>query len=88
MKKVIATILATTALSVASLVHAGSAQEISTMKGSMMDKIGVVSVTGVTSLDELNMALAMKASEAGAMYYSVSSFNGNNKLSGSATLYR
>lgn len=48
----------------------------------------MVSVSGVTSLDELNMALAMKASEAGATYYSVSSVRGNNKLSGSATLYR
>lgn len=88
MKKVLTTVLTTMTLTLATLAHADSVQEISKMKGSMMEKTGVVSVSGVTSLDELNMALAMKASEAGATYYSVTSVRGNNKLSGSATLYR
>lgn len=89
MKKVLTTVLATMTLTLATFAHADNVQEISKMKGAMMEKIGMVSVSGVTSLDELNMALAMKASEAGgATYYSVSSVRGNNKLSGSATLYR
>lgn len=88
MTKVLSTALAAIVLSVASLAHAGNIHEINAMKGDMMEKTGVVSVSGLTSLDELNMALAIKASEAGATHYSVTSVRGNNKLSGSATLYR
>ncbi|STL59327.1 protein [Escherichia coli] len=51
-------------------------------------KIGVVSSGGFTTLDDLVASLDMKAADAGATHYRITSATGMNKLSGTAVLYR
>jgi hypothetical protein len=53
-----------------------------------MNKIGVVSAEGATTLDGLEAKLAEKAEAAGATGYSITSANTNNKLSGTAVIYK
>ncbi|MDH8462785.1 DUF1471 domain-containing protein, partial [Klebsiella pneumoniae] len=53
-----------------------------------MNKIGVVSAQGATTLDGLEAKLAAKAEAAGATGYSITSANTNNKLSGTAVIYK
>ena len=53
-----------------------------------MNKIGVVSAEGATTLDGLEAKLAEKAAAAGASGYTITSTNGNNKLSGTAVIYK
>ena len=57
-------------------------------KAVSLQKIGVVSSGGAATLDELDTSLAMKAAEAGASHYRITSASGMNKLSGTAVLYR
>lgn len=52
-----------------------------------LNKVGVVSVTGATTLDGLEARLAAKAEAAGAKAYSITSANTNNKISGTAVIY-
>jgi hypothetical protein len=53
-----------------------------------MNKIGVVSAEGATTLDGLEAKLAAKADAAGATGYSITSANTNNKVSGTAVIYK
>ena len=53
-----------------------------------MNKIGVVSAEGATMLDGLEAKLAEKAAAAGASGYSITSANNNNKMSGTAVIYK
>jgi hypothetical protein len=53
-----------------------------------LQKIGVVSSGGFTTLDDLVASLDMKAADAGATHYRITSATGMNKLSGTAVLYR
>jgi hypothetical protein len=53
-----------------------------------MNKIGVVSADGATTLDGLEAKLAEKAAAAGASGYTITSANTNNKLSGTAVIYK
>jgi hypothetical protein len=53
-----------------------------------MNKIGVVSAEGATTLDGLEAKLAEKAEAAGASGYTITSANTNNKLSGTAVIYK
>lgn len=52
-----------------------------------MNKIGVVSADGA-STDALEAKLAEKAAAAGASGYSITSATNNNKLSGTAVIYK
>ncbi|PLO21289.1 hypothetical protein CWN72_19795, partial [Klebsiella pneumoniae] len=47
-----------------------------------------VSAQGATTLDGLEAKLASKAEAAGATGYSITSANTNNKLSGTAVIYK
>ncbi|HGA5462131.1 TPA: YdgH/BhsA/McbA-like domain containing protein [Salmonella enterica subsp. diarizonae serovar 50:k:z35] len=88
MKKINTIIFAAFALTCTSLAYASSATEISPQQGTSLEKTGVISAAGFTTLDDLNDALAMKALESGATHYSVTGVIGHNKLSGTANLYR
>ncbi|KHG49820.1 PF07338 family protein [Enterobacter hormaechei subsp. xiangfangensis] len=46
------------------------------------------SAEGATTLDGLEAKLAEKAAAAGASGYTITSTNGNNKLSGTAVIYK
>lgn len=52
------------------------------------EEIGHVSVSGLTTLDEVTEALSKKAEEQGADAFKVISAGGNNKQHGSAVIYK
>ncbi|AFJ47687.1 multiple stress resistance protein BhsA [Shimwellia blattae] len=51
-------------------------------------KIGVVSASGATNLDQLQSELAAKAAKAGASSYEITSASGNNLMHGTAVIYK
>ncbi|MGG5838658.1 MULTISPECIES: DUF1471 family protein YbiJ [Enterobacteriaceae] len=65
-----------------------AAQSVTPAQAHNMNKIGVVSAEGATTLDGLEAQLAEKASAAGASGYTITSANTNNKLSGTAVIYK
>ncbi|MBC8944784.1 MULTISPECIES: multiple stress resistance protein BhsA [Xenorhabdus] len=52
------------------------------------EKIGVVSVTGAETLDNLTEELSKKADKAGAAYFRIISATGHDKLHGVAEIYK
>ncbi|MDX7990225.1 DUF1471 domain-containing protein [Xenorhabdus sp. Reich] len=62
-----------------------AATEVQVAKG---DKIGVVSVTGAATLDNLTEELSKKADKEGAAYFRVVSAYGQNQLGGVAEIYK
>jgi len=52
------------------------------------EEIGHVSVSGLSTLDEVTEALSKKAEEEGADAFKVISAGGNNKQHGSAIIYK
>ena len=64
-----------------------AAQSVTPAQAQSMNKIGVVSAEGATTLDGLEAKLAEKAAAAGATAYSITSANTNNKLAGTAVIY-
>ncbi|MCG7779696.1 DUF1471 family protein YbiJ [Lelliottia amnigena] len=65
-----------------------AAQSVTEAQAQNMNKMGVVSAEGATTLDGLEAKLAAKASAAGASGYNITSANTNNKLSGTAVIYQ
>lgn len=65
-----------------------AAESVTAAQANSMSKIGVVSAEGATTLDGLEARLAAKAEEAGATGYTITSANTNNKLSGTAVIYK
>ena len=65
-----------------------AAQAVNPAQAQGMNKIGVVSADGATTLDGLEAQLAKKAADAGATGYSITSANTSNKLSGTAVIYK
>lgn len=73
-------------LSLFTINSAFSAQVISSDTGKV--KIGVVSASGATTLDELVAKLAGQADKEGASSFKVLSTTGKNKLHGVAEIYK
>jgi len=65
-----------------------AAESLTAAQANSMNKIGVVSAEGSTTLDGLEARLAAKAEAAGATGYTITSANTNNKLSGTAVIYK
>lgn len=65
-----------------------AAQSVTAAQAQNMNKIGTVTADGATTLDGLEAQLAQKATDAGAKSYSITSANTNNKLSGTAVIYK
>lgn len=65
-----------------------AAEPVSPSQAQSMNKLGVVSAEGATTLDGLEAKLAEKAAAAGASRYTITSANTNNKLSGTAVIYK
>lgn len=53
-----------------------------------LNEIGVVSASSAGTLTDLENALAKKAEDAGATSFLITSATGNNKLHGTAVIYR
>ncbi|EKN3611215.1 DUF1471 domain-containing protein [Yersinia enterocolitica] len=53
-----------------------------------LNEIGTAAASNAGTLTELENALAKKADEAGATSYLITSATGNNKLHGTAVIYR
>lgn len=53
-----------------------------------LNEIGVVSASSAGTLTDLESALAKKAEDAGATSFLITSATGNNKLHGTAVIYR
>ncbi|PKH20934.1 hypothetical protein CIG19_17240 [Enterobacterales bacterium CwR94] len=66
---------------------ATAAQEVAPSAASNLNKVGVVSASGATTLDGLQAQLAEKAEAAGATSFKISSVTGQNLLNGTATIY-
>ena len=65
-----------------------AAQSINPANTQGLNKIGVVSADGATTLDGLEAELAAKAEAAGATSYSIISAKTNNKINGTAVIYK
>ncbi|WP_459567877.1 DUF1471 family protein YbiJ, partial [Enterobacter asburiae] len=65
-----------------------AAGPVSSTQAQSMNKIGVVSADGATTLDGLEAKLAEKAAAAGATGYNITSAVGNDKMSGTAVIYK
>ncbi|MCS2164485.1 YdgH/BhsA/McbA-like domain containing protein [Scandinavium manionii] len=88
MKNTIKVLIAAVVLSPTVLAYAASSQMVTRAEAVSLQRIGVVSSGGFTSLDDLDASLAMKAADAGASHYRVIGASGNNKPRGTAVLYR
>ncbi len=93
--KTINTVVAAMALSTLSFgvfaaepVTVFAAEPVTASQAQNMNKIGVVSADGASTLDALEAKLAEKAAAAGASGYSITSATNNNKLSGTAVIYK
>lgn len=65
-----------------------AAEPVSASQTQNLHKIGVVSADGATTLDGLEAKLAEKAAAAGASAYNITSAVGNDKMSGTAVIYK
>lgn len=65
-----------------------AAESVTVTQAQNMNRIGVVSAVDATTLDELEIKIAEKAAKAGATGYIITSARVNNKLSGTATIYK
>lgn len=88
MKTVTRIIIAVAVLTSSALAFAGPPQMVTRSEAFSLQKIGTVSSGGAATLDELDASLAIKAAEAGASRYRITSASGMNRLSGTAVLYR
>ncbi|HEY3984282.1 DUF1471 family protein YbiJ [Cedecea sp.] len=65
-----------------------AAQSVTEAQAQNLNKVGVVSVTGATTLDGLEAKLAAKAEAAGATSYAITSANTDGRMSGTAVIYK
>ncbi|MCA1921983.1 MULTISPECIES: DUF1471 family periplasmic protein McbA [Buttiauxella] len=65
-----------------------AAQELSAGNTGQLRPAGTVTVTGASNLDDLQTKLGEKAKEEGAKGFVVNSASGQNKMFGSATIYK
>jgi len=65
-----------------------AAQPVTPAQAQGMQKVGTVSAYGATTLDGMEAQLAEKAAAAGATGYSITSATNNNKISGTAVIYK
>lgn len=65
-----------------------AAKSVNDTQAQNLNKIGVVSATGATTLDDLEAKLAAKADAAGARSYEITSANTKGQMSGTAVIYK
>ncbi|RPH29020.1 DUF1471 domain-containing protein [Buttiauxella warmboldiae] len=65
-----------------------AAQEITDSNMGQLRPAGTVSATGASSLDDLQTRLGEKAKQEGAKGFVVNSASGENKMFGTATIYK
>lgn len=65
-----------------------AAEQVDRTKTENLDKIGTVSASSASSLSALEKQLAAKAEAKGASYYYIVSASGNDKINGTAILYK
>lgn len=75
------------ALALASVSFGSFAAELVNSQPVELQKSGVITVNGASSLTSLENKLAAKAEEAGAKSFQIISTTGNNKLHGTAIIY-
>ncbi|CNI82792.1 MULTISPECIES: YdgH/BhsA/McbA-like domain containing protein [Yersinia] len=65
-----------------------AATQIQKNTSTELNEIGVISVSNASTLTDLENALAQKAEAAGATSFLITSASGNNKMHGTAVIYR
>lgn len=65
-----------------------AAESVTEVQAQSMSRMGVVSAGGATTLDELEIKLAKKATKAGASGYIITSARAKNRLGGTAIIYK
>lgn len=68
--------------------NAFAATSVNAQESHRLKKIGTISAGGATTLNELEVMLKDKAAKMGADSYRIKSVQGNNKLQGTADIYR
>lgn len=64
-----------------------AAEYVNSQDAAKLDQVGVISVSGATSLSGLKAQLAEKADAAGAKAFTITSATGNNLMHGTAVIY-
>lgn len=88
MKSITCAIITAAVLVTSTAAFAGSPQMVRTDEATSLQKIGIVSSQGFTSFDDLETSLSMKAADIGATHYHIIGITGNNKIGGTAVVYR
>lgn len=88
MKSITCAIIAAAVLATSTVAFAGNPQMVRTDEATSLQKIGIISSQGFTSLDDLEASLSMKAADIGATHYHIIGTTGNNKIGGTAVVYR
>lgn len=86
MKKLI---LIVTAALLTTVAHGSfAAQQLAQGQTGQLQRSGTVSVTGASNLDDLEAQLAEKARQEGGKGYVITSAGGENKMFGTASVYK
>jgi len=75
-------------LSVVSFGALAAAQPVTSIEAHNLQRIGSVAVSGAATLDSLEAKLAAKAEAAGASSYTITSADTEDKVSGTAVIYK
>lgn len=76
------------AIALASVSFGSFAAELVNSQPADVQKAGVISVSGASDLTSLENKLSAKADQAGAKSFQITSTTGNNKLHGTAIIYK
>jgi len=76
------------AIALTTVSFAGFAADQVSNTPEQQQQIGVVSASGASNLSSLEARLAVKAEQAGAKSFRITSASGNNKLPGTAVIYQ
>ncbi|MBV8044301.1 DUF1471 family periplasmic protein McbA [Pluralibacter sp.] len=87
-KTLIAIAISVGVLATLSFSVAGAPQQLTNGDTGQLRPAGTVSASGADNLDDLQAKLAEKAREQGAKGYVVDSAGGENKMFGTATIYK
>lgn len=87
MKNAIRTAIAAVAFSATAFAYAAPT-EISRSQAQDLEQIGVVSYNGSSNISDVTEQLSRKAAEAGATHFRITSAGGDNRINGTAAIYR
>jgi len=76
------------AIALTSVSFAGFAADLVNADPAQQQQVGVISTSGASNLSSLESQLSAKADQAGAKSFRITSTVGDNKLNGTAVIYK